>query len=79
MCELQFCPLFLVQMIRDKALPFTPNTASSEQPPAAQLAMSREEWLQKAVHTGLEAMKRKDYADDTAIKSLFSRAGVHVD
>ena len=71
--------LFLVQMIRDKALPFTPSTTSVEQPSTSLVAMSREEWLQKAVHTGLEAMTQNDYADDKKIKGIFTRAGVHVD
>ena len=70
--------LFLVQMIRDKALPFTPRTTLSEAQSAIQQTMSREEWLYNAVHTGLEAMDRNDYAAEKKIKDIFSKAGVHV-
>lgn len=68
--------IFLCQMVRDKALPFTPSmhTGSSSKP----IASNREEWIQRAMHKGLEALDHNDYASEEEMKHIFREAGANV-
>lgn len=89
--------IFLAQMVREKALPFTPSLdpfhSSQNQAHLVRLAhemtapaarfqgarvMNREEWLREAVHTGLQALENKDFAQDEHIKDIFAKAGANV-
>ena len=81
--------IFLCQMVRDRALPFTPSLAPQfieEHYPDTGLSSSinkeksftREEWLRQTVHTGLTALELGDFASDEDVKETFKRAGANV-
>ena len=67
--------IFLTQMVREKALPFTPSMATQK---SNENTQSYEEWLRKAVHTGLQALERGDFASRESIENIFIKAGVDV-
>lgn len=72
--------IFLVQMVRERALPFTPSLEPLKPVAAPQegQSMPREEWLRSAVHTGLQALQRNDFVPEERIKGIFAKAGASV-
>lgn len=70
--------IFLQQMVNDRKFPFTPTIASSQHLQQKSGNTAREEWLRNAVHTGLTALERNDFAPDAKVRETFKKAGVDV-
>lgn len=79
--------IFLCQMVRDKALPFTPTLkdglSSSAVTPESQFltakdTQNREEWLRNAVHVGLTAQKNNEFVPEQEVQDMFTKAGANV-
>lgn len=79
--------IFLCQMVRDRALPFTPTLTSSVQDmQKSDMGLSvakfqnqnREEWLYNVVHTGLAALENEDFASEERVRDTFKQAGARV-
>lgn len=80
--------IFLSQMVRDRALPFTPTLSTKLQSEykckdlGADFTeienIDRKEWLRNAVKTGLKALENNDYATDEEVAETFRKAGIDV-
>lgn len=80
--------IFLTQVVRDRALPFTPTLSTKFQceykcqdlgvDSTENENLERKEWLRNAVQTGLKAFENNNFATDEEMAETFKNAGIDV-
>lgn len=77
--------IFLCQMVRERALPFTPSLSpkgagdyNSKENSVEMENPTRKAWLRNAVQIGLDALENNDYATEEEVAETFRKAGVNV-